>query len=213
MAKFLPYKFKTEAEATSDILPIREGQIIYVEDTQTAYLDFSSEERVAIKNITILLTSAEKENVKTKGLYYIVEEILLYYFTGKEWLVNINKNAETAIKDNLNQIIDETYIKKVKFDLDDNNLIFIYGNEDTKEINLSSLVVTKEATQTTKGLMSASDKYKLDNMKEEIIIDIALSPVSENPVQNKVLYNKITSIENIINGLARTIDNINGEVI
>ncbi len=46
------------------------------------------------------------------------------------------------------------------------------------------------ATQTAKGLMSASDKEKLDDIEEganKITVDSALSSTSTNPVQNKVI--------------------------
>lgn len=46
------------------------------------------------------------------------------------------------------------------------------------------------ATQTAKGLMSASDKAKLDDIEEganKITVDSALSSTSTNPVQNKVI--------------------------
>lgn len=42
------------------------------------------------------------------------------------------------------------------------------------------------ATQAKQGLMSASDKTKLDNL-EVIVVDSALSSTSTNPVQNKVV--------------------------
>lgn len=66
------------------------------------------------------------------------------------------------------------------------------------------------ATQSADGLMSSSDKTKLDGIEtgaNKTIVDSSLSATSENPVQNKVvksaLDNKLeTSLKGAVNGLA-----------
>jgi len=55
------------------------------------------------------------------------------------------------------------------------------------------------ATQSANGLMSSTDKKKLDGIAEganKITVDSVLSTISSNPIQNKVITEKI----NIING-------------
>lgn len=72
-----------------------------------------------------------------------------------------NGTAQKAIKDELNNKIDETYIKKIS--VDGSTLTFTKGNNISNSITLQngsySLV-----TQTNDGLMSKEDKIKLDNV-------------------------------------------------
>lgn len=54
------------------------------------------------------------------------------------------------------------------------------------------------ATDTTDGLMSSTDKNKLDGIENDqsvVIIEPALNPTSENAVQNKTLYDKFLTID------------------
>lgn len=72
-----------------------------------------------------------------------------------------NGTAQKAIKDELNNKIDETYIKKIS--VDGSTLTFTKGN------NISSSIALQNgsyplATQINDGLMSKEDKIKLDNV-------------------------------------------------
>ena len=75
----------------------------------------------------------------------------------------------------------------------------------TKDINQIYLVTDDEidlATTSTNGLMSASDKTKLNGIAtgaNKTTVDSALSSTSTNPVQNKVVN---TAINNCITGLS-----------
>lgn len=59
------------------------------------------------------------------------------------------------------------------------------------------------ATTSKAGLMSASDKSKIDSIETgatKVAVDDTLSETSENPVQNKVLNNAISNINVLIGG-------------
>ena len=75
----------------------------------------------------------------------------------------------------------------------------------TKKLSLlsdGSWGLPLDATTDTSGLMSASDKSKLDGIASganKITVDTSLSSTSTNPVQNKVIYNAIQSNSGSIN--------------
>ena len=72
-----------------------------------------------------------------------------------------NGTAEKAIKDELNNKIDETYIKKIS--VDGSTLTFTKGNGVSSSITLQNGSYPL-ATQINDGLMSKEDKIKLDNV-------------------------------------------------
>ena len=72
-----------------------------------------------------------------------------------------NGTAQKAIKDELNNKIDETYIKKIS--VDGSTLTFTKGNNISNSITLQNGSYSL-ATQTNDGLMSKEDKIKLDNV-------------------------------------------------
>lgn len=72
-----------------------------------------------------------------------------------------NGTAQKAIKDELNNKIDETYIKKIS--VDGSTLTFTKGNGVSNSITLQNSSYPL-ATQTNDGLMSKEDKIKLDNV-------------------------------------------------
>lgn len=72
-----------------------------------------------------------------------------------------NGTAQKAIKDELNNKIDETYIKKIS--VDGSTLTFTKGNNISNSITLQNGSYSL-ATQTNNGLMSKEDKIKLDNV-------------------------------------------------
>lgn len=67
-----------------------------------------------------------------------------------------------------------------------------------------------EATTSSNGLMSSSDKSKLDGIEDNatcVIVDSSISGTSDNPVQNSAIYNALagkldTSLKGAANGLA-----------
>lgn len=73
----------------------------------------------------------------------------------------------------------------------------LYLVEGENEITIT------EATETESGLMSASDKVKLNGIEDganKIIVDSALSSTSTNPVQNNTINAKFDEIEASIAG-------------
>lgn len=72
-----------------------------------------------------------------------------------------NGTAQKAIKDELNNKIDETYIKKIS--VDGSTLTFTKGNNISSSITLQNGSCPL-ATQINDGLMSKEDKIKLDNV-------------------------------------------------
>lgn len=72
-----------------------------------------------------------------------------------------NGTAQKAIKDELDNKIDETYIKKIS--VDGSTLTFTKGNNISSSITLQNGSYPL-ATQINDGLMSKEDKIKLDNV-------------------------------------------------
>lgn len=66
------------------------------------------------------------------------------------------------------------------------------------------ITVPNNATASADGYMSAADKKKLDGIAEganKTIVDSALSDTSTNPVQNKVVKAKFTSVDSSISSI------------
>ena len=79
----------------------------------------------------------------------------------------------------------------------------LYLVEGENEITIT------EATETESGLMSASDKVKLNGIEDganKIIVDSALSSISTNPVQNNTINAKFDEIEASIAGKVDAVD-------
>lgn len=73
-------------------------------------------------------------------------------------------------------------------------LYFIPGTEES----------IQEATESEAGLMSATDKIKLNNIEDganKTIVDSELSTTSTNPVQNSVIKTKLDLIQGNIDAL------------
>lgn len=63
--------------------------------------------------------------------------------------------------------------------------------------------ITSEASKSSSGLMSSSDKNKLDGIDEganKTVVDTALSANSTNPVQGKVIYEALTKKVDTVDG-------------
>lgn len=87
----------------------------------------------------------------------------LSYIKDSKLDTKLDKNgiAQKAIKDELNNKIDETYIKKIS--VDGSTLTFTKGNNISSSITLQNGSYPL-ATQINDGLMSKEDKIKLDNV-------------------------------------------------
>lgn len=75
-------------------------------------------------------------------------------------------------------------------------------------------IAITEATETESGLMSASDKVKLNGIEDganKTIVDSTLSSTSGNPVQNKVINSKFDEIKVSIDSKVPSTRTVNGK--
>lgn len=86
-----------------------------------------------------------------------------------------------------------------------------YGDGSTKTfITQDTNTTYSDATESVAGLMSASDKTKLDGIADgatNIVVDSDISATSTNPVQNKVISGALSDKANIdmVSALANTV--------
>ena len=85
-------------------------------------------------------------------------------------------------------------------------------NDGTWQVPPDNNTTYEIVTTETAGLMSASDKSKLDTIDfnaNNITVDSAISGTSTNPVQNKIIKSYVdTSISNLINSAPDTLDTL-----
>ncbi len=85
------------------------------------------------------------------------------------------------------------------------NGISVTGDAVSKTVTIASTGISTEATTKSMGYMSAADKAKLDEIEagaNKTVVDSALSKLSEDPVQNKV----------VTAGLAEKLDKSGGTI-
>ena len=108
-----------------------------------------------------------------------------------------NQNAFSSIKVGATTIAADNATDTVEIAAGDN--VTITPDAAAGKIVIAATDTTYDAATTTAdGLMSASDKAKLNGIAEgatKTIVDAALSNTSTNPVQNKVIYDAISWIE------------------
>lgn len=86
----------------------------------------------------------------------------------------------------------------------------LYFVEGDNEITIT------EATETESGLMSANDKVKLNGIEDganKTVVDTVLNSTSTNPVQNKVINTKISSMQSDIDSKVPTTRTVNGKAL
>lgn len=102
-------------------------------------------------------------------------------------------SAEKATKDSANQQINSTYIKGISAS---GKTITVTKGDNTTSTFTTQDTTYGTATNSANGLMSSSDKSKLDSIAAgatKVIVDSALSSTSTNPVQNKVVNTALAS--------------------
>lgn len=127
--------------------------------------------------------------------------------------VNISDASQSA--SGLMSSQDKTKLDGVAAGADENVIEEVQVNGTALPVSGKSVNVTvpsySDATPTTPGLMSASDKGKLDGIAAgatAVTVDAALSDTSENPVQNKVVKGALDGKANdadvvkTVNGIA-----------
>lgn len=119
----------------------------------------------------------------------------------------LNGNADTATKatqDSAGQQINATYIKGLS--VSGKTITYTKGNGTTGTITTQDTNTTySNATTSAAGLMSSSDKSKLDGIAagaNKTTVDSALSSTSENPVQNKVVNAAISNLNSLVGDTA-----------
>ena len=116
---------------------------------------------------------------------YVSDSVTAPTFIGK-----LQGNADTATKatqDSAGQQINTTYIKGLS--VSGKTITYTKGNGSTATITTQDTTYGT-ATTSANGLMSSSDKSKLDGIATgatKITVDSAMSSTSTNPVQNKVV--------------------------
>lgn len=119
----------------------------------------------------------------------------------------LNGNADTATKatqDSAGQQINTTYIKGLS--VSGKTITYTKGDGKTGTITTQDTNTTySNATTSAAGLMSASDKTKLDGIAtgaNKTTVDSALSSTSTNPVQNKVVNTAISNLNSLVGDTA-----------
>lgn len=94
------------------------------------------------------------------------------------------------------QNVTNTFAKFVHYvTLDGKNIKVTYG-DDSSDTYTTQDTTYSNATTSTAGLMSASDKAKLNGIATgatKVTVDSALSSTSTNPVQNKAVYTALSN--------------------
>lgn len=100
-------------------VPKQDGQIIFVKDTQDAYLD-NGEERSKITDIIFLNTLEELNSVANplmNKLYYVAEDNALHKFSGEAWSP-IKATAQETSFDNTETTLEATTVQQAITEVD-----------------------------------------------------------------------------------------------
>ncbi len=113
--------------------------------------------------------------------------------TSAEKCTGNSATATKATQDSAGQQINTTYIKGLS--VNGRTITYTKGNGTTGTITTQDTNTTYGvATTSSNGLMSSTDKSKLDGIAtgaNKTIVDLALSSISTNPVQNKAVYSAL----------------------
>ena len=128
-----------------------------------------------------------------------------YTTTEKNKLSGIASGAEVNQNAFSNVVVGETTIaadtKTDTLTLEAGNNVTLTPNATSDKITIAAKDTTySDATQSTHGLMSATDKTKLDGIAEganKTTVDSAMSSSSTNPVQNKVINTALGNKANL----------------
>ena len=145
---------------------------------------------------------AKKKYLDDDGLNYFYTQLKTIFVLQETGKTLSDNNFTDALLTKLNGI--ETGANKTIVDS-------TLKNDSTNPVQnkviysaLASKATTAVATTTANGLMSSSDKTKLEGIEtgaNKTVVDSALSSTSANPVQNKVVYDKCDSLGRMINTL------------
>lgn len=118
----------------------------------------------------------------------------------------IYSNTEEA--KNNRAVITKIFMDR-KLDSEDNITLYVnyWGTDGSTSYSNTNMHIPSATTEKA-GLLSASDKQKLDSLNN--VVDTSMSDTSTNPVQNKVIK---TYVDGLIGDINTILDSINGEVI
>lgn len=126
----------------------------------------------------------------------------------KDWVV-AQKNAGTPVQIVYGINTPETFQFTPQYFTTIDGINNVWSNcGNTKTIFNLTPASMALATTTENGLMSATDKTKLDGIDtgaNKTVVDTALNSTSTNPVQNKVINSAISEKQNTITGAATTV--------
>lgn len=201
------------------------GTILIETDTGRAWIDDSASERVQLKDPTKLPLDGKAATAEladkasalklsaavgstTQGIYFNADgtpAALTYYlrksvpadakFTDNTYAAGTGINIATSESDSQSHII------SIKLSGTTSGKIYPVTSDTSGNLVVSVPWVNtiySAATTSANGLMSSTDKTKLDRIEEgatNVVVDTALSSSSTNPVQNKVINTKLTSMD------------------
>lgn len=108
-------------------------------------------------------------------------------FSANNITANLTGKATQADQDGNGQDIKSTYIKDLKVN---GKTITITKGDGTTENQTTQDTTYSEATTTKSGLLSSTDKVKLDSVESganKTVVDAVINDTSTNPVQNKII--------------------------
>lgn len=138
------------------------------------------------------VTNATSSNIGNR----IVKRDANGNFSANVITADLSGKATQADQDANGQDIKNTYIKDIKVN---GKVITITKGDGTTSTETTQDTTYNEATTSKSGLLSSSDKGKLDNIEagaNKTIVDTELNSTSTNPVQNKAIFTELGNKSN-----------------
>ena len=98
-------KFVSTVDSKLSQLDIENGQIIFVTDTRTLYVDFN-DVRTEYNQIIVLRNEAHRMSILSplKAFYFILETNILWRYDGNEWIQLTSPPKENIVFVNYNDL-------------------------------------------------------------------------------------------------------------
>lgn len=180
------------------------GTLLVETDTGNVYLDDTYSSRVQLTDTSKVSKSGD---TMTGNLGFSSGNTALVptptsdnHAANKKYVDDATKvsgAASTVISDNLaanRAVVSNGSGKLAESATTSEEIGYLSGVTSNIQTQLNNKASTSTATKTANGLMSSTDKSKLDNIQEganKTTVDESLSSTSENPVQNKAIYSEL----------------------
>lgn len=91
-----------------DLLPVQDGNLIFVRDTRKIYVD-AQNKRVEYSSIITLINEEHREKLQALvGFYYVRETNALWHYDGESWIaLNAQQEVPVEFANNTEEIPDE----------------------------------------------------------------------------------------------------------